>query len=172
MHSSTNKLIHTELKHVKHVRLMQESSGLEKKIKTSEALGLEKENNFKGPCWITWLQGWQNWTLSPTLKLRADVSAWDPPPLAQDHPHPCSSTSLTSRIASTKPPLNYESSLILRALSLVIRPTVAPPCLDKGNLSPLRSSSFLLELYLTFLPRLELYPTVETCKAPRRMSGT
>ena len=38
------------------------------------------------------------------------------------------------------------------ALSLVVRPTVAPPCLNKGNLLLLRSS-FL------FLPRPELYLT-------------
>ena len=36
-----------------------------------------------------------------------------------------------------------EASLILRPLSLVVRPTDAPPCLNKGNLSLLRSSSFL-----------------------------
>ena len=34
----------------------------------------------------------------------------------------------------------YETSLITLALSLVIRLTVAPPCLNKGNLPPLRSS--------------------------------
>ena len=31
-----------------------------------------------------------------------------------------------------------EASLILRLLSLVVRPTVTPPCLNKGNLSRLR----------------------------------
>ena len=39
-------------------------------------------------------------------------------------------------------------------LSLVVRPTVAPPCLNKGNLLLLRSSFLFLpqpELYLTFL---------------------
>ena len=40
----------------------------------------------------------------------------------------------------------------LSELSLVVRPTVAPPCLNKGNLHLLRSS-FL------FLPRPELYLT-------------
>ena len=40
----------------------------------------------------------------------------------------------------------------LSALSLVVSPTVAPPCLNKGNLLLLRSS-FL------FLPRPELYLT-------------
>ena len=39
--------------------------------------------------------------------------------------------------------LKYEASLIPRMLSLVVRLTVAPPCVNKGNLSPLRSSSFL-----------------------------
>ena len=42
----------------------------------------------------------------------------------------------------------------LSALSLVLRPTVAPPCLNKGNLPLLRSSFLFLpqpELYLTFL---------------------
>ena len=43
----------------------------------------------------------------------------------------------------------------LSALSLVIRPTVAPPCLNKGNLLLLRSS-FL------FLPRPELYLTTHS----------
>ena len=42
-----------------------------------------------------------------------------------------------------KPSLKYEASLILRMLSLVVRLTVTPPCVNKGNLSPLRSSSFL-----------------------------
>ena len=43
----------------------------------------------------------------------------------------------------------------LSALSLVLRPTVAPPCLNKGNLLLLRSSFFFLplpELYLTGFP--------------------
>ena len=43
-------------------------------------------------------------------------------------------------------------------LSLVVRPTVAPPCLNKGNLLLLRSSFLFLpqpELFLTFLvPKL------------------
>ena len=53
-----------------------------------------------------------------------------------------------------KPPFKYEASLIPLALSLVIRPTVAPPCLKRGNLPPLRSSLLFClgpELYLTFL---------------------
>ena len=37
----------------------------------------------------------------------------------------------------------YETSLIPLSLSLVIRRTVAPPCLNKGNLPPLRSSLLL-----------------------------
>ena len=36
-----------------------------------------------------------------------------------------------------------EASLILHPLSLVVGPTDAPPCLNKGNLPPLRLSSFL-----------------------------
>ena len=39
-----------------------------------------------------------------------------------------------------KPPFKYEASLIPLRLSLVIRPTAAPPCLNKGHLLPLRSS--------------------------------
>ena len=39
-----------------------------------------------------------------------------------------------------KPPYKYEASLIPSALSRVVRPTVAPPCLKKGNLFLLRSS--------------------------------
>ena len=45
-----------------------------------------------------------------------------------------------SLIASTNIPFKYEASLIPLALSLVVRPTVAPPCLNKGNPLPLRSS--------------------------------
>ena len=56
-----------------------------------------------------------------------------------------------------KPPFKYGASLIPLALSLVVRPTVAPPCLNKGNLLLLRSS-FL------FLPRPELYLTGLTLK--------
>ena len=57
---------------------------------------------------------------------------------------PCLTKS--SPIASGKPPLKYEAFLIPRALSLVLRPAVAPPCLNKGSLSPLRSPSFLHRL--------------------------
>ena len=56
----------------------------------------------------------------------------------------------SSRIASAKPPLKYEASLIPHVLSLVVRLTVAPPCLNKGNLFPLRSSSFLHCLVLNY----------------------
>ena len=172
MHSSINKLIDTELKHVKHARLMKESLGLEKKIKTSKALGLEKEdNNFKGPCWATWLRGWQNWTLSPTRILRADASAWDPPPLSPGTPQACSSALLTSSpIASTKPPLKYESSLILRALSLVVRPTVTPPCLNKGKLSRLRSSFFLHCLVSNYTLQSKHVKHLEECLAHGKCS--
>ena len=62
----------------------------------------------------------------------------------------------SSRIASAKPPLKYEASLIPHVLSLVVRPTVAPPCLNKGNLFSLKSSSFLhcLGLNYTLQPGL------------------
>ena len=49
----------------------------------------------------------------------------------------------SSQITSAKPPLRSEAFLIPHLLSLVVRPTIVPPCLNKGNLSPLRSSSFL-----------------------------
>ena len=66
---------------------MKESSGLEKKIKTSKALGLEKEDNdLKGPCWTTWFQGWQNWTLGPTPILQADCISPGPYTVAREHP--------------------------------------------------------------------------------------
>ena len=42
-----------------------------------------------------------------------------------------------------KPPFKYGASLIPFALSLVVRLTVTPPCLNKGNLLPLRSSLLL-----------------------------
>ena len=62
-----------------------------------------------------------------------------------------------SHIASTNLPINIEPPWSLSTLSLVVRPTVAPPCLNKGNLLLLRSS-FL------FLPRPELYLTGLTLK--------
>lgn len=42
-----------------------------------------------------------------------------------------------------KPPFKCEASLIPLGLSLVVRPTVAPPRLNKGNPLPLRSSLLL-----------------------------
>ena len=39
-----------------------------------------------------------------------------------------------SLIASTNLPINMEPPWSLSILSLVVRPTVAPPCLNKGNL--------------------------------------
>ena len=54
--------------------------------------------------------------------------------------------------ASKNLPINVEPPWSLPVLSLVLRPTVTPPCLNKGNLLLLRSS-FL------FLPRPELYLT-------------
>ena len=45
-----------------------------------------------------------------------------------------------SLMASTSLPTNMAPPCSLSVLSLVIRPTVAPPCLNKGNLLPLRSS--------------------------------
>ena len=122
-------------------------SGPRKKIKNSKALGLEKEDDdLKGPCWTTWLWGWQNWTLSPTPILQAECISLGPStpvpgPLAPVHLQTACSAkyyperpSLTksSSIASPKLPLKYKASLIPHVLSLV---TVAPPCLNKGNLS-------------------------------------
>ena len=141
------------------VQLEYMQSGPRKKIKTSKASGLEKEDNdLKGSCRTTWLRGWQNWTLSPTPILRADCISLGPStpvpgPLgpvhlqtvisAKDYPEQPSLTK-SSSIASPKLPLKYEASFIsrisfisllhiLHALSLV---TVAPPCLNKSNLSP------------------------------------
>ena len=129
-----------------HLEYMQ--SGPRKKIKTSKASGLEKEDNdLKGSCWTTWLRGWQNWALNPTPILRADCISLGPStpvpgPLApvhlqtaisaKDYPEQPSLTK-SSSITSPKLPFKYEASLIPHALSLV---TVAPPCLNKGNLSP------------------------------------
>ena len=54
-----------------------------------------------------------------------------------------------------KPPFKYEASLIPLRLSLVIRPTAAPPCLNKGHLLPLRSSLlFCLSPIYTLQPAL------------------
>ena len=133
---------------------MKESSGLEKKIKISKTSDLQKEdNNLKSPCWTTWLRGWQNWTLSPTPILLEDCIS--PGPAARDlcpvHPE----TAISAKDYSQRPnclnlpvwlqgtSLKYEASLVSHALSLIFRPTVAPPCLNKGNLSLLRFSSFL-----------------------------
>ena len=54
--------------------------------------------------------------------------------------HPKHPAWLTFPYRFHKLPFKYEASLIPLALSLVVRPTVAPPCLNKGNLPPLRSS--------------------------------
>ena len=45
-----------------------------------------------------------------------------------------------SLIASTSLPINMKPPWSLSVLSLVVRPTVAPPCLNEGNLLLLRSS--------------------------------
>ena len=45
-----------------------------------------------------------------------------------------------SLIASTNLPISMKPPWSLSVLSLVVRPTVAPPCLNKGNLLLLRSS--------------------------------
>ena len=45
-----------------------------------------------------------------------------------------------SLITSTNLPINMEPPWSLSGLSLLVRPTVFPPCLNKGNLLPLRSS--------------------------------
>ena len=45
-----------------------------------------------------------------------------------------------SLIASTNLPVSMKPPWSLSALSLVVTPTVAPPCLNKGNLLLLRSS--------------------------------
>ena len=59
-------------------------------------------------------------------------------------------------IASTKLPISMKPPWSLSALSLVIRPTVAPPCLNKGNLLLLRSS-FLFCLAQTMPYTSHLY---------------
>ena len=129
-------------------RLVKESLGLEKKIKTSKASGLEKEDKeLKGPYWTIWLRWWQNWTLNSTPILRADCVLPEPPT-------PFIRLTKSSHIASAKPPLKYEASRMLHTLSLVIRPTVAPPSLNNGNLSPLRSSSFLHRLVSNYTLQL------------------
>ena len=115
---------------------MKESSGLEKKIKISKASGLEKEDND-----LLSLLNHLSSGMTTELEVPPDAPGrlrqpGTPPPLFI---RPTKS----SRMVSAKPPLKYEPSLIPYALSLVVRPTVTPPCLNKGNLSPLRSSSFL-----------------------------
>ena len=119
---------------------VKESSSLEKKIKASKASGLpKKDNGFKGPCWTTWLQGWHNWTLSPTPTLRADCISPGPP--APVHPQTAiSAKDYPERTAWLSPPLLLLQNLPLnmkppwpRTLCLVLRPAVAPPCLNKGS---------------------------------------
>ena len=63
-----------------------------------------------------------------------------------------------SLIASTNLPINMEPPWSLLALSLVIRPTVTPPYLNKGNLLLLRSS-FLFCLG----PNHTLQPPLKKC---------
>ena len=127
--------------------------------------GPRKENNgLKGPCWIIWLQREKKktkWTISPALMLWACciylglITPWreDLSPPAQNLPPPAqlqmlSQLKITQNILPDycflyrfhKPPFKYEASLIPLVLSLVIRPTVASPCLCMGNLPRLRSS--------------------------------
>ena len=68
------------------------------------------------------------------------------------------------------PPFKYEASLIPLMLSLVVRPTVAPPCLNMGNLPPLKSPLllFCLSPNYTLLPQPELYLIVGKIEGRRR----
>ena len=62
-----------------------------------------------------------------------------------------------------KPPYKYGASLIPLGLSLVLRPTVAPPCLNKGNLLPLRLSLlFCLGLNNTLYPSSLISTSIHT----------
>ena len=63
-----------------------------------------------------------------------------------------------------KSPFKYEAFLIPLVLSLAVRPTVAPPCLNKGNLPPLR-----LSLLFCLGPNYTLQNTLFFSPFPRVM---
>ena len=114
-------------------------------------------NFFGAPCFL-WLPRWRQW-----LRIHLPMQEMRVPSLGREDPLEkemvTHSSILAWKITRTEEPNGLyspwdrkesdvieatpEASLILRLLSLVVRPTDAPPCLNKGNLSRLRSSSFL-----------------------------
>ena len=128
---------------------MKESLGLEKKTTVSKALAessnfRENKTELKVPPWCSGPVA-STCDLSPLPKTSH--------PLFNYKCHLITQNVLPDEhfpYRFHKPPFKYEASLIPLVLSLVVRPTVAPPCLNKGNILLLRSS-FL------FLPWPELY---------------
>ena len=129
-----------------------------------ESFGPRKENNsLKGPLLNHLISERTKHNFSSTLMLQASCiylglispcpETYHPPPPAQKiyHPLPNYKCHLNKRIfksllidvsliVSTNLPKSMKPPWSLSALSLVLRPTVAPPCLNKGNLLLLRSS--------------------------------
>ena len=125
----------------------------------------KENNNLKSPCW--------------TFRSRPDAPGWlylpgTYQPLSRNLPPPTSARDLTppaqlqmpsqlkntqnippnvSLIASTNLPLNMKSPWSLFCTQSGLWPTVTPPCLNKGNLPPLRLSLLLFCLSLNYTLR-------------------
>ena len=118
---------------------MKESLGLEKKTTVSKALAessnfRENKTELKVPPWCSGPVA-STCDLSPLPKTSH--------PLFNYKCHLITQNVLPDEhfpYRFHKPPFKYEASLIPLMLSLVLRPTVALPCLNKGNLPPLRLS--------------------------------
>ena len=132
----------------------------------------KESNSLKSPCWTfrsrpdapgrLYLPG--TYQALPR-NLPPPTSVRDLPPPAQlQMPSQLKNTQNippnVSLVASTNLPLNMKPPWSLFCTQSGLWPTVAPPCLNKGNLPPLRSSLLLLpwpELYLmvcvSHLPR-------------------
>ena len=134
-----------------------------------ESFGPKKENNsLKGPLlnhltsektkhnfsYILMLWSWCSGPVASVWDLSPLSGNLPPPPPAQKTYHPlpnykCHLNKTTlkisrlidvSLITSTNLPISMKPPWSLSALSLVVRPTVAHPCLNKGTLLLLRSS--------------------------------
>ena len=124
--------LHTEKKER---QMVMESLGLEKKTAVSKALA-ESSNFGDLPRGLT------------TPCLKPPTPCWTTNAISTKG-YWKSLTCLTFPLSLHKHPFKYEASLIPFTPSLVL--TIAPPCLNKGNLPPLKSSPFLPwpELYST-----------------------
>ena len=118
-----------------------------------ESLGLDKEDNGMSQA------------LPPTFRTFPLPAQLQMASQLKINPKRPACLKLPVSLPQPTPLPKYAASLTLRVLSVVIRPVVAPPCLNKGNLSSLRSSSFLLCL----LPSYSFHVLV---LKPRKGRGT